>query len=75
MWMYDDDQCEIVKADISVKNRIIKELKRELNDCRYQLDSALHYGFKCNRRIGLLIKTRNEYFNLVKEIEDGGKNR
>ncbi len=69
---YNEVYYEGLEDDISVKIRIIKELKKELNDCRDQLNSALHYGFKCNRRIGLLIKTRNEYFNLVKEIEDDG---
>jgi len=54
---YDDDQCEMLKDDISVKNQIIKELKRELKDRSKHLDAALRYGFEKNQE-NMVLKDR-----------------
>ena len=48
MPIHDDGQYEMLEDGISVKNQIIKELKRELTDCREQLNDALRYGFGKN---------------------------
>jgi len=46
---HDNDQCERLKDDISVKELIIKELRRQCSDCNDQLNCALQYGFSKNQ--------------------------
>lgn len=50
MRTYDYDQYKMLEDEVSVKNYIIKELKKELTNCRDQLNSALRYGFERNQQ-------------------------
>ncbi len=54
MPIYDDNHCDELEDAFNVNNRIIKELKRELSDCRDQLKAALRYGFEKNQNIATM---------------------
>jgi len=68
MLMHDYDQYKMLKDGISVKSKIIKELKRELTDCRYQLNSALRYGFEKNKENMRLLKHRKGLEGKTREV-------
>ncbi len=75
MSKYDDDQCKRLKDDIRVKDYIIQELKRELTDCRDQLNSALRYGFEKNQATMVLHRKIAELYGKESRRLKGGKNR
>jgi len=72
---YDDDQCERLKDDISVKNIIIKELRRECSDCNDQLNCALQYGFSKNQENIRLLNRIKGLCLKIREVMEDGKNR
>ena len=72
---HDDNRCDELEDAFNVNNRIIKELKRELKDCREQLNDALRYGFQKNQENTVLHwKMAQLYIKKNRGLEDG-KNR
>ncbi len=59
----------------NVNNRIIKELKKELTDCRDQLNSALRYGFEKNQENARLQERIKGLCGKIREVMEDGKNR
>ena len=72
---HDDDHCDELEDAFNVNNGIIKELKRELKDCRDQLNSALRYGFEKNQENMALHRKFAELFAKTNRRLKGGKDR
>ncbi len=72
---YDDNRCDELEDAFNVNNRIIKELKRELSDCREQLNDALRYGFEKNQENMRLHQHLLQRAQTIEREKKDGKNR
>ncbi len=69
---HDDNRCDELEDAFNVNNRIIKELKRELKDCREQLNDALRYGFEKNQENMVLHRKIAElYIKTKRRLKSG----
>ncbi len=73
MATHDDDHCDELKDDISVLRWIIEKLKKELTDCREQLNDALRYGFEKNQDNMRLLKHIKGLEGKIREVIEDGK--
>ncbi len=75
MRIYDDNECDELEDAFNVNNRLIKELKRELKDCREQLNDALRYGFGKNQENMRLHRHLLQRAQTIERERNDGKDR
>ena len=75
MLRYDDNHCDELEDAFNVNNRIIKELKKELTDCRDQLNSALRYGFEKNQENARLHQHLLQRAQTIEKERNDGEDR